>query len=138
MLSRFFAVAALAALPVTANAEPMWEISEVWTCETASHFKITVDGEDLRVNEAGNRKLIDFTDGFVSTGFGDTQGWITGKRYYESNNGGFNLLETEYNGEPYPQMIIEKNDEFSSTVASGHADSDRELWVANYRCRPGN
>ncbi len=138
MPHRYLALAALIALPTAASAEPMWETADIWTCETASHFKITVDGANLRVNEESNRNVLDFAAGTVSTGFSGAQGMIAGTRYYESIWGGFNLIEVEWDGEPYPELIIEKNGEYWSTAVSGHSDDDRELWIANYRCQPAS
>ena len=134
---RTLALAALIALPTAASAEPMWETANIWTCETASHFKITVDGANLRVNEESNRKVLDFAAGTASTNFSGAPGTITGTRYYEGGFwGNFNLIEVEWYSQPVPMLIVERYGEYWVTVASGHSDRGRELWIANYRCRP--
>jgi len=120
----------------TAVAQPMWEMSDRWTCTMEMHMIANL--RDKKASDTGrtNSFEIDFLAGTRTSGFVDTVGQITERRYVESVYGRFNMFTVEWDGQPYPNMIVETGGEFWETSASGHSSSDREVWISNYRCEP--
>ena len=137
MRTLFAAIIVVTAGATSVLAQPMWEVSDRWTCEVKSHVKMGTDGSNIRVNEEANTQTIDFAEGTIATGFTDLTGAIGKKTYHESRYGGFNVLDIFWGGQPYPKVIVEKNGEWWETAGSGHADDDRTIWIANYQCTPG-
>jgi hypothetical protein len=117
-------------------AKPIWEIAVTWTCKSESHFKIHLEGRNLQVNTERNTMRFDFDRSMVTSAFGNQAGEVIARKYYASQIGNSNYIVIQWKFGIYNSTIFEKNGEYWLSSASGHADSDRMLWISNYRCRP--
>ena len=117
-----------------AQAGPMWDQASDWECTMEMHLIANLEKNVVTSTGRKNTYTIDFSAGTRTSGFVDTVGDITEKSYVESRFGGFNRMVISWDGQLYPMEIVEKNGEFWTTAASGHAGSDRDIWISNYRC----
>ncbi len=121
----------------SASARPMWEIAPVWFCKIKYHFKMGMNGENLRVNEETNVVIYDFANSSAASAFGNSTGRITNKYYVEGDGRNFNYIEEKWSEfGTYPWIIEETNGEFWGSQISGITDEDGRLWIAIYRCLP--
>jgi len=100
------------------------------------HLKAQVGGSIEPMAVDGKSYRMDFGAETVTSAFTDSIGRIVGRHYYEGEFGNHNVVVVRWGGSDYPTIIVEEDGEFWETVGSGHSDTDREVWIATYRCKP--
>ncbi|MGH1367602.1 MAG: hypothetical protein ACRBCL_03225 [Maritimibacter sp.] len=119
----------------TAQAAPLWEQSDRWTCDLELYFSAKTDGTRYTNLDADSLSItFDFVEGTQSSVFVETPGKIVNKHYVEGDYGAYNALSVDWGAGIIQVNLIEDGGEVWMPTVSNFAGG--VPWFANYKCEP--
>ena len=77
-------------------ADPIWDVSDAWTCDLERHMRIPLGRAVVEMDPAGKSYAIDFQAGTVTSAFVEDVGRITGRSHHASSYGTHHILVVDW------------------------------------------
>lgn len=126
----------MALLASPAVAEPMWEVSDQWTCNLTARAEMNLAREQADFLETGVSYKINFANNTRTSAYVSMTADITARRYHEGIYGNHNIITVEWDGEPYPGIVTESNGIWWTSTVSGENGRSDDLMFVYYVCTP--